>query len=386
MKVLHSTFSASRTGGGIFVANCGLTEALSEIPSNELLVIAPSDQHTQQDKAQWKCPNQTYPIIGPSAFGYSEKIGEFYDEFSPELAHVHGIWMYYSVANLKFSTAKSIPYVVSPHGMLDRWALQNSGWKKRIAATLFERKHLSNAACLHALCDSEAKALRDFGLRNPICVIPNGINMPTAINDTLAGPTRDENRTKTLLFLGRIHSKKGLKPLLGAFAKLPKSKRENWTITIAGWDQGHQRDLQSLAKEIGIDSQVQFVGPKFGDDKNHLLRDCDAFVLPSFSEGLPMSVLEAWSYRKPTIITTACNLPEGLAYSATIECTPNEEGLVTALTQLFALNEHERMTLADNAQRLVETKFTWPIVAKKTMDVYHWLLGQAEMPDTVLLD
>lgn len=378
MKILQSTFSLSRNGGGIFEVVRHLTLSLRDRGLSDLLVTGPEDGGTKKDAAQWSCLTQPYQTSGPRIFGYSSELKKLYDTFSPDLTHVHGIWMYYSIANLAYSKRTSMPYIVSPHGMLDSWALGNSDWKKKLAKRLYEGPHLRKAACLHALCKSEEKSMREYGLTNPICVIPNAISLPQ-----LGERAPTVGGKKTLLFLGRIHPKKGLRQMIVAFSRLPNSVRTDWQITIAGWDQNHEQELKELAAELSVEDQLDFVGPKFGDEKVRMYEACDAFILPSLSEGLPMTVLEAWSYAKPTIITPACNLPEGLMNGATIECEADEDSLQAGLQTLFSFSADQRQQMGANARVLVEQQFTWSIVAEKMHRVYEWLLGNTGPPETV---
>ena len=96
-----------------------------------------------------------------------------------DIVHVHGLWHPMGALVRAACTKYSRPYIISPHGMLDPWALKNSVWKKRIAAFLYETKHLENAACIHALNVAESKAIRSYGLRSPISILPNGVELPT---------------------------------------------------------------------------------------------------------------------------------------------------------------------------------------------------------------
>lgn len=381
MRIQHSTFSLSTLGGGIFEVVRELSYQFTQMENVKTIVAGPADAGTEKDANQWACPTVPYKTIGPKAFGFSRQLTKIYDDFTPSLSHVHGIWMYYSIANFNYTRQHKIPYLVSPHGMLDAWALSNSRFKKKCAALAFEKRHLRQASCIHALCQSEADSIRSFGLENPICVIPNGVNLPpaNAVQTSNKNPTEE----KTLLFLGRIHPKKGLENLIQAYSMLPASIRNQWIIQIAGWDQNHQADLTRLAASCGVASRVHFPGPRFGLEKQQMFQQCDAFALPSFSEGLPMSVLEAWSYAKPSIITKACNLPEGTTHEATIQCDAELYSIKEALTSLFNLSDRDRANMGRSAQQLVIEKFTWPHVASQFAEVYHWLHGHSPPPPTV---
>lgn len=117
-----------------------------------------------------------------------------------------------------------------------------------------------------------------------------------------------------LHYLGRLHPKKGLLKLVGARASVPFSTHKEWLPVIAGWHQaGHETEVKCLARGLGVEMSVRFVGPQYGDDKEATLVRADAFVLPSFSEGLPVAVFEAWPWALPVLMTPQCNLPEGFA-------------------------------------------------------------------------
>ena len=167
---------------------------------------------------------ETYPFISSRqnmpALRYAPELCRQLASLTPDLVHTHGLWTYLSIATSRWSKShgslRPHPYLVSTHGMLDPWALRNSRWKKIIAAFVFERRHLKNAACIHAVNQAEAAAIRAFGLRNPICVIPNGVELCRSDGPDRMPPWAAEavGRRKVLLYLGRLHPKKGLSILL----------------------------------------------------------------------------------------------------------------------------------------------------------------------------
>jgi poly(glycerol-phosphate) alpha-glucosyltransferase len=280
--------------------------------------------------------------------------------------------------------------------MLDPWALKNSRWKKRIAWTLFEHAHLREARCLRALCKSEADSIRQLGLGNEIAIIPNGIDLPT--ESPASPPWADviEPGKKVLLYLSRIHPKKGLANLLKAWAA--ERKTEEWILAIAGWDQGgHEAELKQLCAELKIPftdmrepatnnpqpATVLFLGPQFNAAKLACYHHCDAFVLPSFSEGLPMVVLEAWANAKPVVMTAECNLPEGFQAGAALKIEPTENSVGVGLNELFRMTEAERVAMGGRGRELVVARFTWPRIAQQVEEVYAWMLGGGAKPDCI---
>ncbi|EGV20676.1 glycosyl transferase group 1 [Thiocapsa marina 5811] len=190
--------------------------------------------------------------------------------------------------------------------------------------------------------------------------------------------------------MSRLHPKKGLTNLLLAWAQTRQAaaqQAEAWRLVIAGWDQGgHQDDLQCLADSLGIRDSVQFVGPLFDEAKALALAAADAFVLPSFSEGLPMAVLEAWAVSLPVLMTPGCNLPEGFAADAALAMAPEPESIAVALNRLFDMSAAERQAMGARGRQLVGDRFAWPRIAVQMCDVYRWVLGQGPKPDSVVID
>lgn len=392
MKVGILTASVSRQGGGVAAAVRSLSSQLKQAEC-AIHVFSIADRFSVDDRIQWgDMDMHVVARRGPDAFRYAPGLSGALDRAGLDLVHTHGLWMYPSLAALRWSRRWGRPLVVSPHGMLDPWAVRNSAWKKRLAGMLFEHAHLRRAACLHALCESEYRSLRGYGLANPVAVIPNGVELPE-LDRARTQPNWAEGLpagSRILLFLGRIHPKKGLTVLLDAFARFRKestSVSESWRLVIAGWDQGgYQETLQRQSNALGLSQSVLFVGPQFGDQKAASLTRADAFILPSVSEGLPMAILEAWSYRLPVLMTPQCNLPEGFRAGAGIEMAPQAADIFAALTKLSAMSESERFAMGENGRRLVAERFSWPQVAAQMRGVYAWVLGRGERPDCVLSD
>jgi poly(glycerol-phosphate) alpha-glucosyltransferase len=263
--------------------------------------------------------------------------------------------------------------------MLDPWAVQNSAWKKKIVGWLYENEHLRRAACIRALCRSELESIRAYGLDNPVCVVPNGVDLPD-----LPESPREEGGPRKLLFLGRIHPKKGVKELLDGWMQWQEhGGSSDWQLLIAGWDDGgHLPALKSMAARCAPKS-VKFVGPVYGPRKVELLRGVDAFILPSFSEGLPMAVLEAWSYRLPVVMTRHCNLPAGFEVGAAVRVDPDGESVARGLQQLASMSLAERRAMGIRGRELVAERFTWPTVAQQMLAVYRWIWGAGTVPPCV---
>lgn len=399
MKLSILTASVSRNAGGLFTSVRKLTQSIQK-DGVACQVHAFKDEHTGADVGAWvPLDVTTYAGKGFPFFPVSLPMRNAVIASYPDIVHCHGVWQYPSLIDLAIKSKLSVPYVISLRGMLDAWAVKNSAWKKKLIGFLFENRHLRNASCIHALCQSEADSIRAYGLKNPIAIIPNGVDLsdfaPSAFN------LQGLKKRRRLLFLGRIHPKKGLRELIEAWAMVQEAWGANWELVIAGWDDGGHLDglkkqatslgLQWAAGELGSDlcpssSAFHFVGPKFGAEKDSLLRSVDAFILPSFSEGLPMSVLEAWSYGLPVIMTSQCNIPLGFDLRAAVRIDPEAESIAEGLRHFFSLPNDEQEAMGLRGRRMVEKQFTWEKIAEDMCSVYKWILGGGSPPACVRLD
>jgi poly(glycerol-phosphate) alpha-glucosyltransferase len=265
--------------------------------------------------------------------------------------------------------------------MLEPWALRNARWKKRITALLYENQHLRDAACLRALSQAEVQSIRACGLRNPICLIPNGVDLPD-LSESSTVKHKLEDR-KILLYLGRLHRKKNLANLIRAWNQMSNSQdcsSDPWVLAIAGWDQG---GCESELKRIAAVPSIVFLGPQFGAEKSECYRTCDAFILPSLSEGLPMTVLEAWAYAKPVLMTPECNLPEGFPADAALRIGPSPQEIAYGLRRIIEMSDNDRRAMGARGRDLVATKFSWPRVGEQMRSVYEWVLGGGAVPENV---
>ena len=335
---------------------------------------------------------------GPRIFGYVPGLVSDLVDSDCELLHLQHLWMYPSVAVHRWHRRTGRPYLVTANGMLEPWTLSRSKWIKRAAALCYENRMLRSAASLQANTEKEAADFRAYGLRNPICLIPNGVALPEVSSSE---PLRQRSGgPRVLLFLGRLHPKKGLVNALRAWAEVMGEEargtgREAWQFVIAGWDQGgHGDELKALCRELGLDysdnpsgksdsaspAPVIFNGPAFGKEKDALMRKAEAFILPSFSEGLPMAVLEAWAYGIPVLMTDHCNLPEGFTAGAAIRIGTEVPGIAGGLRELFQGSPGDLEAMGGAGRTLVEEQFTWPKVAAQMKEVYEWMLGGGTRP------
>jgi poly(glycerol-phosphate) alpha-glucosyltransferase len=368
----------------LFESVRGTAQALAGIPGVEVRVIGAADEFTAEDAPAWDPVRPTlFRVVGPPRLGYSPDLGTILQREAADVVHSHGLWMYTSLAALRASRRSGSPRVISPRGMLDPWALRRRSWRKRIAYTLFERRNIATAAVVHALTDAEADAVRQLGLGCPIAVIPNGV----AIDDRAcaSAPPWEASDRPVMLFVGRLHPKKGLPALIAAWTLARSSLlREHWRLAVVGWDQdGHRAELEDLTRAAGLEDSILFCGPAQGELKRACFQHAQAFILPSVSEGMPMAVLEAWANALPVILTPACHLPAGVAAGAALEAEPDPASLASALAAMASMSSPERRQMGQRGHALVESAYAWPTIASRMAKVYQWILGGGAAPEDV---
>ena len=380
--------SLSSRAGGLGVAARALARRLREA-GDDVHVYGVGDAQLDAERMAWR-PVPIHAAAGgwPGGFGYAPDLRRALASGGHELVHLHGLWLYASIAAAGWARRLRRPLVVSPHGMLEPWALNHSAWKKALAMTLFERRNLQGASCIHALNAAEAAAVRRLRLTAPVAVIPNGVDLPDSLGPCdrpsfLAGDDR-----RVLLFLGRLHPKKGVLETLAAWSDLrtqaPQITRD-WTLVVAGWgERGYEEVVRGAVDALGLGGAVHVPGAVHGRERDALLRCADAFILASRSEGLPMAVLEAWAYATPVLMTGACNLPEGFEAGAAIEVSTRPPQIAAALAE--HLCRGDLGAIGQRGRRLVEQRFSWRRVSEQTRDLHRWLLSGGAAPATVTTD
>jgi glycosyltransferase involved in cell wall biosynthesis len=387
ISLLVLTNSLSHRAGGMFFSIREPRLELLKLGIN-VRVCGIRDDRTEQDISHWQpIPVQVFDSMGPRRFGFSPQLRTAVEIAEIDILHLHGLWTYASTIAHRWGQKTKKPVIVSPHGMLDSWAIRNGRWKKQFATALFERNNLKSSTCIHALNESEAHSIRELGYINPIAVIPNGVFAPIETTETVNRVVYTTQGRNKLLFLGRLHKKKGLSELIEAW-RILKTRHSavmvTWKLIIAGWDDG---DFESALREAVIQSDlsddVEFVGPVFESAKLALMESAGAFILPSMSEGLPMSVLEAWSFNIPTFITRECNLEDSFARNAAIEIMVAPEAMANVL-ESYLMDPVRLGAVANAGAALVSERYTWQAIAPKYKELYEWLVGRARRPEFVI--
>lgn len=360
--------------GGMVPSILGMTGALAEL-GEPVTIVTPTPSRLGDTRIaaalMLKGPETELADVIPGA----------------EALHVHGLWQGHTRRGARIARRADVPYVIAAHGMAEPWALRHKRLKKQIYTALVEGKNLRRAACLHALSRPEIGHLRALAPRTPICFIPNGVDL-APFEDL---PPRTELEAEfpelagkfVLLFYGRVHVKKGLDLLAHALSQVA-ADHPALHIVLAGNDDGARTPFLERVEASGLSARVTCLGHVSGARARRVWAAADAFVLPSYSEGFSMAILEALACRLPVLITTACHFPELGDAEGGIIVEPTRDAITDGLRGLLERSPAERAELGRNGRGLVEQKYTWDQQARRLAEVYRWVARGGPAPDAVV--
>lgn len=385
VSVLHAIADLHPNSGGISRVVVDGTDALALQPDTTITLLSQAVPGADALVSRCKLVNRVVATSNSRAalgFGlpFRRVLGQITRTSPPALIHNHGLWVPLNHWAVAIGCNTRIPVVLQPHGMLEPWALNHKAWKKKLAMALFQRRDLEAVSLLVATSEVEFENIRKLGLRQPVAIIPNGIDLSLA---TLPIKAVSASRRRTALFLSRVHPVKGLLNLVQAWAQLAPT---DWQLCIAGPDEaGHLKEVMALIQQLGVQRSVTYVGAVNGQAKTDIYNAADVLVLPTFTENFGMVVAESLAHGLPVITTRGAPWADlerfGCGWWIDIGVAP----LVQALRDAMALNDDERRAMGMRGRDYVR-RFDWHGVAKQTADVYRWVLGQAALPDCVKLD
>jgi glycosyltransferase involved in cell wall biosynthesis len=296
-----------------------------------------------------------------------------------DLVHNFGLWQDMSHAVSLSARLWRTPLVLAPLGMLEPWALAQGATKKRIALRLYQRKDLERAEAVHATATSEIESVRRLGIRTPIALIPHGVDIP---DDRDARDKPDNGSEKrVMLFLSRLHPKKGLMELVEAWNAL---RPVDWRAIVAGPDErGHRAEVEAAVRRYGLESSFEFTGPVSHVEKERLLRFADLFVLPTYSENFGLVVPEALARSTPVLTTRGAPWSELPETQCGWWIDTGTEALTRALESILPMSKGELHAMGRRGRKMIIERYSWNAIIAKHVELYRWLDGSASRPDFV---
>lgn len=304
---------------------------------------------------------------------YINNLFKNYKIINPAIIHHHGLWQYPIIASYNFSKKKNLPFIISPHGMLEPWSLNQKSFLKNIASQIYQNKIIRSAKYIHATSLMEATNIRNLGFENRITVIPNGINT-TFYN--INKPHNYIYNSKNILFLSRIHKKKGIELLIESYSYLENDLRKNYTVQIVGTgEKNYIAYLNKLIKSKGLEQHIKILKPVYGYEKVKLLQDAYIFILPSYSENFGNVIAESLSCGTPVI--TTLNTPwEILNKTNSGWCIDfGIEPLFNCLNYVLKLDNISLNEISQNSRNLAQNNLDISITAKMHFDMYFNIIN-----------
>ncbi len=388
MKVLHVIPSVALVRGGPSEAVLAMVKALREqgveaeiATTNDNgsdLLDVPLNQLVFQEVPIWFFPRFSPPIHPVREFAFSSDLTRWLWQHISEydLLHIHAIFSYPSTVAMAIARWQGIPYIVRPIGQLCEWSLQQGTLKKQIYLRLIERSNLNHSKALHFTSELEQQEASKIGLLPPSFILPHGLYLPTTLTDS---PQRLREILKVpedepvILFMSRLHPKKGLDYLIPALGQLTEHR---FTFVLAGkGDAEYEAEIDELLRVAGISSRTYRPGFVTGEMKQLLLQGSDMFALTSHSESFGLVVLEALACGKPAIVTPGVHLASvvkkhQLGYVTRL----NANGIASAVQHCLSHPEVGR-EMGSRVHQLILEQYTWDRIAKKLIKVYDAIIN-----------
>ena len=398
MRVLHViTGLWKNTGGPAEVIPAICTAMVDAGADVTLATLAGDSAQSVDDAAAHGVCVLRYPPTIRHTIWYSRELHRHIEHLVSEhdIVHIHGIWQFPDWVAATAARRAGIPYVISPHGLLQPARLKKSRLKKRVATVLADRAMLNQASCLHATAPDEADAFRLFGYRGPIAMIPNGITPAERIGPDRAAMLeavfrRDFPETqgrRLLLFLSRIEPIKGVTTLARAWSECAR-QFPDWHLVVVGPDErSHLRDVLAILRDGGVLDRTTITGPLYGERKTAAYLASEIFVLPTISENFGLVIGEALSHRLPVITTTGAPWAGIVEHGCGWWIAPSQHALVDTLREALPLPREELAARGDRGAMWIDASFTWEAESRLLLQTYEWLLGSgAGRPDFVSFD
>jgi len=380
MRLIHIVPAISETANGPTYTVVRLCEAL--IKAGNDVTLGAMDWSPVRSNPVFA---KTFPMgVGPKRLGRSPEMSRWLTRESNtqilDVIHSHGMWQMCVIYPAQAAKNARKNLVVSPRGAFSPWAMKHGSWVKSFFWSLVQRPALEQASCFHATAESEYEDIRRLGFKQPVAIIPNGI-------DVEKYDKRKASDLRTLLFLGRIHPQKGVNVLLTSWAAV-MDHFPQWRLQLVGTDRaygrvdGYLEQMKQLAAKLKL-KRVEFVDPLYGKAKLMAYREADLFVLPTHSENFGVTVAEALAAGTPVIVTKGAPW-EGLkTHRAGWWINVGVDPLVAALRQAMAESSDELAKRGFNGREWMIQDFSWATIGIKMDQTYRWLIDGGKTPSWV---
>lgn len=361
MKIIHYIPSIDRTAGGTSTYMQMLAKELGKLAEVHIITHA-SDNPLPIDN----CTIHYVPDFNPFIGQWKKLVSRLIEQVKPDVVHVNCCWMPACAMIQKIVQKLRYKVMLTPHGMLEPWIIKRHYWTRKFPALmLYQRTAICKADCLQATAESEREHLLELGYNSNIKIVKLGIDVESI------EMKKSWRKTKQILFLSRVHVKKGINYLIEAVSIL-REQLHGYKIVVAGEGEADYVDsLKSQIRTEGLDDMVELIGGVYGDKKWELFQTSDFFVLPTHSENFGLVIAEALASGTP-VITTVGTPWSGLHEidsGAWIEV--GTQPLLDTMKKFLALNDEELEVMGRNGRKLIETRYSARVMAEEMMNIYE---------------
>ncbi len=359
MKVVHYIPSIDRTSGGVGFYMQLLATELGKLVELHVVTVSSTNELPLE--------NCEVHYISPGIFGAAnDEWCAILNKVNPDVVHINCCWMPQCAFTQKWAQKLGYRVVLTPHGMLEPWIVKRNFWTKKLPAlVLYQRRAVVKADIIHATAESERANLLKLGYNNNIEIVPNGVEVNNIEIKT------SWEKTKKILFLSRVHVKKGIEFLIDAAVQL-RTELEGYEFIVAGeGEQSYIEELKQRCKEQEVDHLFNFCGGIYGDKKWELFRQADIFVLPTYSENFGIVVAEALASGTPVITTTGTPWEELNAVGCGWCVPPTQDSITVALQQAIVTLPSDLQSMGERGRQQMQENYSTESVAQRMLGVYE---------------
>ena len=346
------------------------------------LLDVPLYELTDQLSEYGHVPIRFFPRFSPNIhtvreFAFSRSLTTWLWQHITEydLVHVHAIFSYASTIAMAIARIKKVPYINRPLGQLCTWSLQQSKLRKQIYLKLIEHSNLLHSQALHFTAQQELEEFNLLKLNIPSFILPHGVQIPFPIpnaQERVRKLLQIPDRFPILLFMSRIHPKKGLEYLIAALSKL---KEYDFALVIAGsGEPDYISQIQDLLVTHGISDRTHLVGFVESETKNLYLQGADLFALTSHSENFGIATIESLASGTPVLITDGVAIAPMVQEQSIGYVTKLEINAIATKLERFFQNFDQTVPNKQNYQQIISENYSWQSISIQLAKIYKEII------------